>query len=352
VLCRTHITSIQKNGPNQTAINELKYVSRKEIRDETVRVEALKQGAPLREISILNENLAIFIARKKTDLREQIFQTSRAHREEIERTGVDPDEPARERARQRRELQLARARIQMEFRRAHMRAAEAEEGWGVRAGGGQQVVVDHAQRGLRDFVADPQNVHTTEAVRQTKEIVNLIRKIPVPVDYQWHAVNASKTPFEIGMHCNLSQKAAWQMMSQYAQETAIYEIEVGIYGKVLDSVWQYVKKSSDRDDLCKIIGRELEDNIGMCAQGNLSRICNVLAGYLEGVGPQESLSERLGRLLGPLSSIEDEVERIRQACLILKENGVPPNDWLTWAEPLLDEYAEIFELIKEQMVTA
>jgi hypothetical protein len=77
-----------------------------------------------------------------------------------------------------------------------------------------------------------------------------------------------------------------------------------------------------------------------------------LAGYLEGVGSQESLSERLGRLLAPLAEIPDEMERIRKACEILKENRVPTNEWDTWVEPLIDEMEDVFPLIKEQMIAA
>ena len=124
------------------------------------------------------------------------------------------------------------------------------------------------------------------------------------------------------------------MISQYAQDTAIYDIEPGIYGKVLDSVWQYVKNSPDKADLCVIIKSEMEDNIGMCAQGNLSRICNVLAGILEGIGSQESLSERLGRLIGPLLEIEDARQRISRAMGILTENNVPDDEWSAWIDPL------------------
>jgi hypothetical protein len=199
----------------------------------------------------------------------------------------------------------------------------------------QRALDAQAQQGeLHAFVNDRQNVHTSAAVKQTKEIVERIRKIPVPEGYRWHATESSKTPFEIGLECKLSQKAAWQMISQYAQDTAIYDIEPGIYGKVLDCVWQYIKNSPDKADLCVIIKSEMEDNIAMCAQGNLSRICNVLAGILEGVGSQESLSERLGRLFGPLMEIEDLRDRIARGINILQENHVPSDEWSAWMEPL------------------
>ena len=353
-ICKSHQSLINKNGPNQTALNELKYKLKKQIRDEEERVNTLRETATRQENTVLFENLQIFRQRKKIDFQENLNVLRRQQREEIARTGVDPDAPAKERQREeanrRRIRQAARIAAQNAWREVHGIQVNNAIAGAVHVAVAN--AIQPANRDLQQFAADPQNVHTTETVNQTKEIVAFIRKIPVPEGYRWHAIESSKTPFEIGMECKLSQRAAWQMVSQYAQDTPIYDIEAGIYGKVLDSVWQYVKNSSDKEDLCKIIKRELEDNIGMCAQGNLSRICNVLAGYLEGVGAQESLSERLGRLLAPLVEIPDELERIRQACEILKENRVPHNEWETWTDPLIDELGDVFHLIKEQMIAA
>ena len=127
------------------------------------------------------------------------------------------------------------------------------------------------------------------------------------------------------------------MISQYAQDTAIYDIEEGIYGKVLDSVWQYIKTSSEKEELCRVLKQEMEDNIGMCAQGNLSRICNILAGYMEGINSQESVVEKLGRLLPPLLKISDLWTRLHTAFQILREHNIPKEEWESWTDPLLDE---------------
>jgi hypothetical protein len=205
-------------------------------------------------------------------------------------------------------------------------------------------------RPLERFAADPQNVHTTDTVRQTKEIVERVRTIPVPEDYKWNTRVVSKTIGEIIAECQLTSHAAAQMFNQYVSSVAIYDIEEGIYGKVLDSVWQYIKTSPDKEDLCKILKNEMTDNIGMCAQGNLSRICNILAGYLDGVGEQECLSERLGRLLSSVMSIESIIERVEKACNILKENNVPMDEWEVWMDPVLeDNSAEIYETVKQTL---
>ena len=330
IRCRTHRNVILKHGPNLTAQRELIFSFKKIISDEQARVGAIilrdNEGQRFHI-----ENLRIFIQRQKINEREALLNLRREQAAEMLRTGIDPDAPARQRMVEERDRNAA-------IWRERMLAAAVERDRLMAMVAPIEPVVrpQPVQRDLRHFAADPQNVHTTEAVRQTKEIVERIRKVPVPEDYRWHPVNASKTPFEIGMHCKLTQRAAWQMISQYAQTTSIYEIEEGIYGKVLDSVWQYVKNSSDKEDLCKVIKQEMEDNVGMCAQGNLSRICNVLAGYMEGIGPQESLAERLGHLFSALMSMDDVYQRLVAAHMILRENMVPEAEWPAWLDPLHD----------------
>jgi len=193
------------------------------------------------------------------------------------------------------------------------------------------------ERGIGDIARDNQSIHTTEVVRHTKEIVAKVREIPVPEGYRWDREICSKTPGEIIAECRLTQKAAHQMMSQYAQDTPIYDIEEGIYGKVLDSVWQFVKGHAEKDSLVAIIREEMQGNIGMCAQGNLTRICNVLSGYLDGVGVKETLAEKLGRLLPPLREIADGYIRHMRVTELLREHDVPYAEWDTWIDAVMED---------------
>ena len=115
----------------------------------------------------------------------------------------------------------------------------------------------------------------------------------------------------------------------------------------MDSVWQYIKNSSDKDDLKKILKSEMKDNIGMCAQGNLSRLTNILAGYVDAVVVQESMTDKLGRMLPPLMEIENIPDRLIAAARIFIEVDLPEDQWGVWAEGLLsdqedDDYRELF----------
>lgn len=350
--CGTHYNSLIKFGPHTLARRELGYVNKKELTEfiknhDTRKAEQIQQGVNNDTIWILEENyqadLQVMRARHGRLAADLVVR----QREAVRQAGNDPDEPARVRERNDRIRREAvwRERINLQRERLNLQHQLGLLNDIPRIPEDQPPL-----RGLAQFAADAQNVHTTEAVRQTKEIVANVRKIPVPEGYRWNTRVVSKTIGEIITECELNAQAAAQMFNQYVSNVAVYDIEEGIYGKVLDSVWQYVKASPDKDDLCKILKNEMTDNIGMCAQGNLSRICNILAGYMDGVGSQESLSERMGRLLPPLMEVEDVNERIRQACVILAENKVPPSEWDTWMEPLIDEgFQEFYDLMREQL---
>lgn len=343
--CRVHFRVVQKNGPHQTELDEIKS-KWKRITNE--RINAFHTEHP----GELDANLAIQLARIMETLRgdkeAELDAATERHRAERARLGYDPDAEANQRRETERILRLQQNnQRQAEIRERIMRGRQQREldrirgmmaelvGQDAPAGGGAADV-----RPLARFTADPQNVHTTVMVRQTKEIVAKVREIAVPTEYQWNMDITSRTPGEIIADCKLTIHAACQMLTQYSHKTSVYDIEEGIYGKVLDSVWQFIKNSTDKEDLCRILKQEMEDNIGMCAQGNLTRLCNILAGYLDGVAPPESVSEKMGRLLPPLMEIEDPLERVYQAFKIMKDNNVPFEEWDNWASGFIDDEVE------------
>jgi hypothetical protein len=199
-------------------------------------------------------------------------------------------------------------------------------------GGGRR---DDVRRELRNFATDRQNVHRTETVKQTVDIIERVLTIPVPTKYRWNMETCSKTPGEVIGQCALSVAASRTMMDKYTSDATIYEMGAGIYGRVLDCVWQFIKSSPDKNDLCKIMKTEMEDNIGMCEQGNLTRLANVLAGYMDGVGSTESNAEILGREFPKLWDIDDEDERVEAGNAVLDRLGIKDTDVRNqWIESL------------------
>jgi hypothetical protein len=338
--CGIHTKTRRDKGPNQCAIVELGYIHKKQKSESYLRYSH-NHAVPGADLLRIREDYEIETQQMKLDQNRERTELVRRHRELIDQTGVDPDQEARD-------AMAARAIAEAQAR-ANLRAARIAQmaEWGI-GGAGQMGVLEHiapvpvpvpvGERALGAFARDPQNVHTTQAVLMVKAIVQKVLEVPVPEDYKWNELLCSKTPGEIIMLCKLTPGAAWQMGAKYCSAETIYDLEKGIYGKVLDSVWQFILKSEHKDDLCRILKGELQDNVGMCAQGNLSRLANILAGYLDGVGSQESLSEKLGRLIPALMDIDDVEVRGSKLAEILNENRVPKAEWLDWAEPLFDGY--------------
>ena len=187
-------------------------------------------------------------------------------------------------------------------------------------------------RELENFTKDRQNVHTSYATKQTKDIIERIMQVEVEKGYKWNMTRCSKTPGEIIAMCRLDINSSRTMIDKYTSKDSISGFGEGIYGRLLDCVWQYIKKSEHKKDLFKILRSELHDNIGMCQQGNLTRLANVLAGYLEGIGSTESIAEILGREFPKLWDINDEDERVAEGNKILNRVGVVEDkvrhDWI------------------------
>jgi len=355
-LCGQHNNSQQTKGPNAWAVAQLNIAQKrvkKDFQNQTQETFAILANRQMRG-EITNNELLIYNTQRAALKRVMnashimaVTELVNAQLREIERTGINPDQAVIDRqaeVRQRqeqwqarqRELEIERRRIQQAQRwQLEDEDIERRRQWGQNLNEIRPLVPAGGAGGLAGFVADPQNIHTTATVQMTTTNIKILLDIPVPAEYKWNRQTVSMTPFEIGMKCKLTHQATGEMMARYMSEDRVYDLCHGTYGRAMDGMWQFVKKSDDAESLYKIIKREMEDNVGMCAQGNLSRICNILAGYLEGIGAEkESIATILGRLLPPLMDVADVDERRRQARAIMSVHDVDDMTQGTWLEAL------------------
>lgn len=329
--CRIHMKCLERNGPNKTLLNELKYRQQKE-RSEAYRLHVLGNNnwnAYSEAVTEIQHRYEIATLELQTQIARERHQ------------GIDRDAPAREFRRREQQERLEQRRERREAWRQRLRRRAPSPEMVQRV---IQRVEEAERRELEEFANDRQNVHTTVIVNKVKETVEKLLQIPVPEEYE---TETQKTVGEIILECELSRKASWQMMAKYCQDEDIYDMGPGIYAKVLNAVWQYIKNSPDSTDLKKILKTEMEDNVGMCAQGNLTRLCNIVAGYMDGINPEtKSRNEIIAdKMVELLSSERATGLKIADAILFLKEMGVPRDEYTIWIEPLLgdDEDLESFE---------
>ena len=175
-------------------------------------------------------------------------------------------------------------------------------------------------QGVAGFVQDKQNVHRTETVEYILSMFKQLQRIPIPAD--------QNTVADIIRECGLSGRAIITLSVFYYDPTPIYEIP-NAYPKTLDAIWAFIQKHPEKAELIGRVRDELTDNIGMCAQGNLSRLCNILSGYMEGAVPPRPRHEILQERMAAIAS-DDAEEKVARAEMILKELDVPVTDWADW----------------------
>lgn len=309
--CKRH--AFKTWGPNETLIIELGYIHNRYVRDTDTRfINAQINNDELKRrlrIETIRHNAQLLLFEDR--FREQI----------IANEGVDPDQPFRQR---RAELRAQRAvRVRQRWRDYLNNINVIRNNNHINVQGGQ----------LAGFAGDKQNVHTEIVIKKVKETVEKILKVDVPLEYK---TDTLKTLSEIIGECKLSKESTLQMTQHYCNDHDIYDLGKGIYANVLNGVWQYIKTSEHSEDLKRILKSELEDNIGMCAQGNLSRLCNILSGYMEEIDIR-SLNEIISDKLSSLLEIEDIRERIVQARSFLDLHKIPRENWKEWLVPLMED---------------
>lgn len=313
--CKIHERVMNIYGPNTTRRKELQYIRDKHIRIIMERYSArLRDGTNRQEAIIANR---AELRMEKIEYEMKVHQLETIIAADTLQRGNDADRPFN--------IRRHEARIQRQ-RNARNRQAIRQQNYNYHVA---QQYPQAQEQGLRDFAQDRQNIHTTLVVQKVKEMVEQILKIPVPEEY-----NSLKTPGEIILECQLTKQAAQQMMNKYCEDVDIYDLGIGIYPKVLNSVWQYIKHSEHSTDLKKILSVEMQDNIGMCQQGNLTRLCNILIGYLDGLEMPKTTAEILGEKFSELSQRETSADKVQIAQQILTEHNVPQEEWAVWIEAL------------------
>ena len=187
---------------------------------------------------------------------------------------------------------------------------------------------------LRAFAEDPQSVHRSSVQNSThKAVVELLNRQAPPADQD--------TLPEIVETFNTSATLRWPLPE--ARDITITELTDNYfnmsafsvpYSSVLDSIWAYICGHSEKTELTQRLAEELYEGRGMCSNGKMARLINVLQGYdesLETAAPRELFQQRMGEL-----SSKPPTERIAAARELFAEFRIPDAEHAAWLEPLLE----------------
>lgn len=188
------------------------------------------------------------------------------------------------------------------------------------------------EKTLVDLVRDGQNVHTTEVVIQTNEKMDLLKSVDV--------TQKQKTLSEI--------EAAWvgtdyvdytkltevlEDMRKWGTTETVCEDQDWAYRKALRGLWATIKTNPE---LIRRLWEECLDSLGMCAQGHLSRLANVLVGFKEGVAvpinPKELFQNEISLLAG--KEMPHDLKE-KEAIALMDTYKIPEVERQAWLDALV-----------------
>lgn len=191
---------------------------------------------------------------------------------------------------------------------------------------------------LRAFAADAQSVHRSSVQNTTQRVIEKLLERPVPED--------QATVFEITIDLNNPAHVGWR--NEHTKLTSIntftddyFQLEAFSvkYADVVDRVWAFIRGHHERIELTVRLAQEICEGVGMCANGKMARMVNVLQGYDETLDvepPREMFQSAIAALMKrPIG------ERETRARELFREYQIPAEEHDVWLEPLLDVDDEV-----------
>ena len=108
-----------------------------------------------------------------------------------------------------------------------------------------------------------------------------------------------------------------------------------LYCHLLRGLVARLEKTSGelRAELYKRLYEECSEARGMCCEGHITRLCNVLVGFDDAFAPPVPFGEILQNKMSAIASMDIETEeKIQQATAFFNEYAVPDADRAAWLE--------------------
>ena len=201
---------------------------------------------------------------------------------------------------------------------------------------GEIVAPAQQQEGLARFVNDSQNVHTRHVSTQTNKGMQILLNTPIPeeqstlhdITFRWMLAGTFHRMNQLG-------SLLIDMDTFYQRDTCRTEGDF-LYRHVLDGLQAIITVSPHRDELSRRLYEEVLDSAGLCMDGHITRLVNVLVGFHPDFASPTSVIEVLGDRFAALAAVTDlSAETRRERGLaILTELGIPDYDHAPWLDAL------------------
>jgi hypothetical protein len=179
------------------------------------------------------------------------------------------------------------------------------------------------------FHEDPQNVHRAVTSEQTNKGLAIYLEEHKKV----HVHVAGNTLVELMTVWDLHDSPLFKdMVHWFWMRTCRAEYD-DLYHNALAGLWQMIKKHEHKDELQKRLREEATESIGMCCEGHLSRLVNVMVGFDPRFDPPVSKKELLQQKMAEIAAREISTEdKQKEATQWMDEHGIVLEERAAWLE--------------------
>jgi len=200
----------------------------------------------------------------------------------------------------------------------------------------------HPPGSLAAFVADTQNVHTGVVSTQTHDGVKKLLAVPVKSGQTERSIRFATQVLDLSVQLKwVTTQASGRIMADFMQwynTRTCRATDDWLYKRIFDGLFTTIcenPKKEVRLELYKRLFEEMKDSLGMCCDGHITRLVNVLVGFDDAFVPELSVAEKVQNLFAALSARECSLlEKVAEGVQNLRKWGVPEDEWEPWIDAL------------------
>lgn len=188
--------------------------------------------------------------------------------------------------------------------------------------------------GLERIARDPQNIHTTAVVRHTN--AGEEKLLAVRTDGRSVGLRVLRSFAARGGTLGGVLRVANDVEQWYNRGTCRTAGD-RLYARCLEGLWTLIEQQPDkvRAELKARLWEEASESVGMCCEGHIARLVNVMAGFDESFRPRVSVGEAIQTKIAEIAKMgvptEDKVARARA---YLTELAISAEEQAPWLEAL------------------
>lgn len=184
---------------------------------------------------------------------------------------------------------------------------------------------------LRDISADSQSVHTGVVVKGTNSGILLLSK----VDVQGGQKTLSEIMGAWALKPVLQKMTVYKDMKDWGSRANAMSNKENVYRTVLRGLWAKIKAVSDLDTRSELIERlwqECYESLGLCADGHVARLVNVMVGFddafTNNLSPMEYFQHNISLIAASSVPLKQKIEQARHLMDDIKMEEKDRGVWL------------------------